>query len=115
MNFTRTAAALVLGAIVSTGAFAQPYGGARGADRNAMLEQTDARNMARIERGERRGQLTPRESARLRERQAMIQRMEADARADRHVSRDEFARIQTAQADLSRAIERRRHNDQARY
>jgi uncharacterized membrane protein YebE (DUF533 family) len=111
---TLTATALALGALVSTGAFAQPYGGPR-ADRNAALEQMDARNMARIERGERRGQLTPRESARLRDRQAMIERMEADARADGRVSRDEFARIQTAQQDLSRAIERRRHNDQARY
>jgi hypothetical protein len=116
MNMTKTFAAVALGAVISTGAFAQPYGGGpRSAERDAVLEQTDARNLARIERGERRGQITPRESARLRERHAMIQRMEADARADGRVSREELARIQTAQSDLSRAIERRRHNDQARY
>ena len=116
MNLTKTLTAVALGAIVSTGAFAQ-YGGQgpRGAERDAVLEQTDARNMARIQRGERRGDLTPRESARLRDRQAMIDRMQADARADGRVSREEFARIQTAQEDLGRAIFRRRHNEQARY
>jgi hypothetical protein len=115
MNMTRTLTAVALGAIISTGAFAQTYNGPRGPQRDAALEQADARNMARIERGERTGQLTPRESARLRERQAMIQRMEADARADGRVTREEFARIQTAQADLGRAIFRRKHNEQARY
>jgi hypothetical protein len=123
MNLTKTFTAVAFGAVAafSSAAFAQyggqgGYGGGpRGPERDAVLEQTDARNMARIERGERRGQLTPRESARLRDRQAMIERMEADARADGRVSRDEFARIQVAQQDLSRAIERRRHNEQARY
>ena len=115
MNLIKTVTAVALGAIVTTGAFAQPYGGARTGERDRALEQMDARNMARIERGERTGQLTPRESARLRDRQARIQRMEADARADGRISRDELARIQTAQQDLSRAVFRRKHNEQARY
>src|SRR4051812_18404869 len=122
MKMTRILTAIALGAACSTGAMAQSYGGQggygggpRGPQRDAVLEQADARNMARIERGERTGQLTPRESARLRERQAMIERMEAEARADGRVSREEFARIQTAQEDLSRAIFRRKHNEQARY
>jgi hypothetical protein len=117
MKIAKTITAIALGALCSTGAFAQPYGDQRprSADRDATLQQMDARNMARIERGERRGQITHRESARLRDRQAMIERMQADARADGRISRDEFSRIQIAQEDLSRAIQRRRNNDQARY
>jgi delta 1-pyrroline-5-carboxylate dehydrogenase len=118
MKITKTLTAIAFGAICSTAAVAQPYGGqgGYGGGRGAGgLERQDAINMQRIERGERTGQLTSRESARLRERQANIERMEADARRDGRITRDERTRIQIAQDDLSRAITRRKTNDRERY
>ena len=112
MKMTKTFTAIALGAVFSTGAMAHQYGGGYG---GGGLERQDAINMQRIERGERTGQLTPRESARLRHRRANIERMEAQARMDGRITRDERARIQMAQEDLSRAIWRRKHNEQARY
>lgn len=119
MKMTKTLTAIAFGAVCSTAAMAQSYGGQGGYGGQGYggggLERRDAINMQRIQRGERSGQLTPRESARLRHRQANIEHMEAEARRDGRVSREERAHIQTAQEELSRAIYRRKHNDQARY
>ena len=109
MNLTKTATALVLGTIFSTAVLAQGgpgYGGG--------LERRDAINNERIEHGIRSGQITPREAARLRDKQARIERMEARARADGVVTERERARIEVAQNDLSRSIWREKHDAQVR-
>ena len=108
MNLTKTAVAVALGAIVSTAALAQGYGGHGG------LERRDAINNERIEQGIRSGQITPREARRLREQQARIERMEERARRDGVVTERERERIEIAQNELSRAIRFEKHDAQVR-
>ena len=105
MNLIKTATALTLGAILSTAALAQADTG---------FERRDAVNVQRIEQGIRTGQLTPREAARLQRKQARIERMEAQARRDGHISRDERQRIELAQNELSRQIHFEKHDGQVR-
>ena len=106
VNLKKAAVAVALGAVFSTAVLAQ---GAPGFDRR------DAFNNERIEQGIRSGQLTPREVARLRQRQAEIERMEARARRDGVITGRERARIEIAQNDLSRLIRREKHDRQVRY
>ena len=107
MNLKKTATAAVLGALFSTAVLAQ--GGPAGS-----IERRDAVNNERIEQGIRSGQLTPRETARLRAKQARIERMEAHARKDGVLTGREKARNEVAQNDLSRTIRREKHDGQAR-
>ncbi len=123
MGLKQAAVAVALGAVFSTAVLAQ---GAPGFDRrdafnNAPVvghglrfERRDAINNERIEQGIRSGQLTPREVARLRQRQAEIERMEARARRDGVITERERARIEIAQNDLSRLIRYEKHNERAR-
>ena len=124
MNLKKAAVAVALGAVFSTAVLAQ---GAPGFDRRDAFnnppvvghgfgfERRDAINNERIEQGIRSGQLTPREVARLRQRQAEIERMEARARRDGVITERERARIEIAQNDLSRLIRREKHDRQVRY
>ena len=104
MDLTKAAVAIALGAVFSTAVVAQ--GGA--------FERRDAVNNERIEQGIRTGQLTPREAARLRQRQARIERLEERARRDGVITERERVRIEVAQNDLSRAIFREKHDRQVR-
>lgn len=122
MNLKKTAAALALGALFSTAALAQGYGGHGGPGAGPVvgfgggIERRDAINNERIEQGIRTGQITRHEAFRLREQQARIERIEARARADGVVTERERARIEFAQEELSRNIRFERHNDRhARY
>ena len=80
--------------------------------------QTDAqRNINqqnRIEQGVQSGQLTNKEASRLERGQARIDRAEARAGADGHISAGEQARIQHRENVQSRHIFRGKHNNRAR-
>jgi len=110
MNLKQAATAAVLGVLFSTAALAQG-----GAERGIAggIERRDAINNERIEQGIRSGQITPREAARLRAKQAHIERMEARARRDGVVTGRERERIEVAQNDLGRSIWREKHDRQA--
>lgn len=125
MNLKKAALAAALGAVFSTAVLAQ---GGPGFDRRDAFnnppavvghgggfERRDAINNERIEQGIRSGQITPREAARLRHRQAEIERLEARARRDGVITERERARIGVAQNDLSRLIRSEKHDRQARY
>ncbi len=73
-----------------------------------------ARQEARIRRGERSGELTPREANRLERQQARIHRDRAAARADGRVTPRERARINREENRASRAIFREKHDRQRR-
>ncbi len=142
MKLSKTAAAIALGAIFSTGALAQGYGGqgghggyghgpsqapaaysngygnghGNGYGQGRGLERRDMRNLHQIEHGVRTGQLSPREAGWLRSRQTEIDRMEAVARRDGFVGQHEREHIRVAQEQLSRDIWRASHNNRvARY
>ena len=104
MDLTKAAAAIALGVVFSTAVVAQGGG----------FERRDVVNNERIEQGIRTGQFTPREAARLRQRQARIERLEARARRDGVITERERVRIEVAQNDLSRAIFREKHDRQMR-
>lgn len=80
--------------------------------------QTDAqRNINqqnRIEQGVQSGQLTNKEASRLERGQARIDRAEARAGADGHISAGEQARIQHRENVQSRHVFRGKHNNRAR-
>jgi uncharacterized membrane protein YebE (DUF533 family) len=95
------AAALVT--LVAIPAFAQS---------TPRIDAREARQEDRIEQGEKSGQLTPRETARLERGQAHVQTMEANAKADGVVTNQERARISHAQDVQSRDIYRQKHDAQ---
>ena len=79
--------------------------------------QTDERQYRqerRIERGIARGEITPREAARLRRENWHIEQMQRRAWADGYLSRRERRDIEAAQDHLGWAIRRESHDDQRR-
>ncbi|WP_455389039.1 hypothetical protein [Petrachloros mirabilis] len=68
----------------------------------------------RIEQGVQSGQLTNKETSRLEQSQARVDRAEARAGADGHVSAGEQARIQNRENAQSRKIFRDKHNNRHR-
>ncbi|MCC6474298.1 MAG: hypothetical protein IT514_11185 [Burkholderiales bacterium] len=76
------------------------------------IDRREARQERRIEQGEKSGQLTRREAARLEKGQARIDRMQDKARADGKVTAGERARIHRAQNTESRRIARQKHDKQ---
>lgn len=76
----------------------------------ATINQSEWRQQARIWRGYRSGDLTPREFRRLEREQALIRRNEARARRDSNFTPRERMRIQSAQNRASRHIFRQRHD-----
>ena len=108
MTFAKTAAAALIIAAFPFAAFAQHST----ADTAARLDQRDAVLQQRIDAGIRDGSLTRREAAGLQKNQARIDRMEARAAADGHISRAERARIVQMQNRQSAAIERERNDNQ---
>jgi uncharacterized membrane protein YebE (DUF533 family) len=76
------------------------------------IDQRQANQERRIQAGEKSGQLTPREAARLEKGQARVQKMEDKAVADGKVTAKERARIEKAQDRESRRIAREKHDKQ---
>jgi hypothetical protein len=97
-------------AVASIAASAQPFFG----HDIAQIDARQARQAERIERGLARGDLTRREARTLQRGQREIARMEARAKADGHVSRDELRHL-TAMLDQADAqIRQLRHDRDAR-
>lgn len=76
--------------------------------------QRDINQQSRIEQGVQSGALTNKETANLERGQARIDRKEARAGADGHVSAGEQARIQNAENKQSKKIYREKHNNHIR-
>lgn len=85
-------------------AFAQPA--------TPRVDQREARQEARIQQGVQSGALTPREAGRLEAGQQRIENMEARAKADGVVTRQERAHLHHAQDVQSRRIAREKHDRQ---
>jgi len=84
-------------------AFAQP---------TPVIDQRQANQEARIQQGVATGQLTPREAARLEGGQQHVDNVEAKAKADGVVTKQEKARITQAQNVQSRRIATQKHDRQ---
>jgi hypothetical protein len=76
--------------------------------------QRNINQQSRIEQGVQSGALTNKETANLERGQARIDRKEARAGADGHVSAREQARIQNAENNQSKKIYREKHNNRTR-
>lgn len=74
--------------------------------------QRNINQQSRIEQGVKSGELTGRETAKLERGQARVDRKEARAAADGHVSPAEEANIQTRENNQSRRIYNKKHNPQ---
>jgi uncharacterized membrane protein YebE (DUF533 family) len=74
------------------------------------VHRRQVRQQERIARGDRSGQLTPRETAQLERGQAHVQAMKERAKADGTVTPAERARLAHAQNVQSRRIYRDKHN-----
>lgn len=103
MNNLKTVVAFAVGSLFAGAAFAQS---------NYSIEQRDRIEQARIDRGVQSGQLTSREADRLQDGRAQIERMESRARSDGTLTRNERARIDSAQDRLGRDIYRQSHDRQ---
>ena len=104
MKLLYIAAAFVL-ACVALSALAQT-------ESTKRIDQRQQNQERRIEQGEKKGQLTPKEAARLEKGQARVQKMEDRAVADGKVTKKERARIEKAQDRQSKKIYRERHDKQ---
>lgn len=102
MLFTVTGATLLMAGM----AFAQAE--------TPMIDQRQANQEQRIDRGIASGQLNEREAARLDRQQDRIDRMENRAKADGVMTDRERARIGAAQNRTSRHIAREKHDRQGR-
>ncbi|MBS1766959.1 MAG: hypothetical protein JST05_06095 [Acidobacteria bacterium] len=80
--------------------------------REAHETQRDINQQKRIEQGEKSGQLTPKEAGRLERQEGRIDRAEAKADANGHVSKKEAAHINRMQNRESRRIHRQKHDAQ---
>ena len=78
--------------------------------RKEVIDKREARQEKRIEQGEKSGQLTPTESAKLEKKQDQIKKMEVKADADGHISKKEFKAIEKKQNRASKIIARKKHN-----
>lgn len=90
---------------------AQPSA-APAAARSDRFDERYARHMERIDRGAKSGELTDREAARLREREARLKQMHAKMAADGKISREERREMRHAMERQSKAIARERHDRQ---
>ena len=76
------------------------------------IDRRQANQERRIDQGEKSGQLTAKEAARLEKGQARVQKMENKAAADGKMTKKERARIERAQDRQSKAIYRQKHDKQ---
>ncbi|MBS1785657.1 MAG: hypothetical protein JST24_09545 [Acidobacteria bacterium] len=80
--------------------------------REAHATQRDINQQKRIEQGEKSGQLTPKEAARVERQEGRIDKAEAKADADGHVSKKEAKHINRMQNRESKRIYRQKHDRQ---
>jgi hypothetical protein len=85
---------------------------AQGTASTQRIDKRQANQERRIEQGEKSGQLTDKEAARLREGQARVQKAEDRAAADGTVTRRERVRIEHKQDQQSRRIAGQKHDAQ---
>jgi hypothetical protein len=76
------------------------------------VDQRQANQERRIERGEKSGALNEKEAARLDKGQARVQKMEDKAAVDGKVTKKERVRLEKAQDRQSRRIYREKHDKQ---
>lgn len=76
------------------------------------VDQRQANQEARIERGVASGQLTGKEAAKLEKGQAKVQKTEDKAKADGTVTRKERAKLAKEQDQQSRKIHKQKHDKQ---
>ena len=108
---TSTLAAAVALALVAFGASAQTPASAPGAN-TPRVDQRQANQEKRIDKGIASGQLTKRETRRLEKEQAAVNRAEDKAKADGTVTAQERRRLHKAQNHASRDIYRQKHDAQ---
>ena len=110
MNRSLKSVLVAVAAFASVAASAQPFARSETHD----IDARQARQEMRIERGLARGDFTRREARTLRQGQREIARVEADAKADGHISRREV-RTLTALLDQADAqIRQMRHDRDGR-
>jgi hypothetical protein len=107
MNLKKTALLLAL-TMTSGITLAQ----SAGTTSTARIDQRQANQQQRIDRGVKSGALTRKEAARLQEGQQRIDRMEKKAMADGKITLSERRRIERAQDAQSRKIYREKHDKQ---
>lgn len=97
-------------AVASIGAFAQAASGAAATPR---VDQRQANQEQRIDKGIASGELTARETKRLDKEQNVIDKAENRAKSDGTVTRAERRRLHKMQKHASRDIHRQKHDAQA--
>ena len=102
MKTIKAIAALCI--LVPVAAFAQ--------SNTPRVDQREANQEARIQQGVNSGSLTPREAGRLERGQQHVQNMEARAKSDGVVTRQERARLHEAQNVQSNRIYNQKHDRQ---
>lgn len=113
MRFTlKSSLASMLLAAASIGAWAQAAAPGAGAASTPGIDQRQANQEKRIDKGVASGTLTPRETRRLEKEQAAINRGENKAKADGVVTPQERRRLNHAQNHASRDIARQKHDRQ---
>ena len=103
-------------AIASVGALAQtvaPPASTPATLATPRVDQREANQQARIAQGAASGQLTPKETNRLEKEQAVVNRAEANAKADGTVTRHERKRLHRLQDGASKDIHHQKHDAQA--
>lgn len=103
---TRIALIALALAATTTAASAHDYG------RAARIDAREAAQARRIQHYRRTGELTWYETLKLNAEQRRIHRMEAWAKRDGHISREEARRIEAAQDAAARHIYRESHDQQ---
>ena len=93
-------------AATTTAASAHEYG------RAERIDAREAAQARRIQQARRAGELTWYETLKLKAEQRRIHRMEAWAKRDGYISREEARRIRAAQEEASRNIYRESHDGQ---
>lgn len=111
MDSFRTFAAVVAVSLASFGALAQS---APDPAATPGIDQRQANQEQRIDRGIASGTLTKRETRRLETEQQVIDRAEGKARADGTVTKHERRRLHHMQNHASRDIHRQKHDAQTR-
>ena len=99
--------------IASFGAFAQTGEPTSSTPATPRVDQREANQQARIAQGAASGQLTPKETNRLEKEQAVVNKAEANAKADGTVTKHERRRLHRLQEGASRDIHHQKHDVQA--
>lgn len=98
--------------IATAAALVMPFAASAETDSTSRIDQRQAKQEQRIDRGVQSGALTEREAARLEKGQTHVDNMENKALADGKVTARERARIENAQDRQSRRIHHQKHDRQ---